>query len=342
MGDSTVFFRVLEYDIGLKELLIVVIIVLLPLLIWDPSSKRSGGGDGKSDISVGLRREQAMSSTQNLVDLSKDDRILHPTEFRPFKVIRRKEESYNTILVTLEIPEKDRDLGLKIGRHVSVKADINGSKVIRAYTPTSHIDAKGYFELLVKKYNDGKLSNYIWNCKVGSQIEVRGPVGRYKYEKNQYKKIGLICAGSGLTPCLQVIRSVLETPHGVGDTTKFVLFFQNRTEKDILMRNVIEDLAIKYKDRLEVVFFLSNASDRNWGIDYISKGTSSKNLQELVKSDKGAHHVRGYINQSTIRSYMRYDVCPMVGICGPSGFNDAMKVMLLDEGHDGDTSVYVW
>lgn len=339
MSESAVLFRVLEYDIGVKELLIALILVLLPLLIWDPSSKKA---DGKSDISVGLRREQAMSSTQNLAGMSTDDRILHPAEFRPFKVIKRVEESYNTILVTLEIPQKDRDLGLKIGRHVSVKADINGSKVIRAYTPTSHIDAKGYFELLVKKYDDGKLSNYIWNAKVGSPIEVRGPVGRYKYEKNQYKKIGLICAGSGLTPCLQVIRCILETPHGSGDTTKFVLFFQNRTEKDILMRNVIEDLAVNYKDRLEVVFFLSNASDRNWGTDYMSKGTSSKNLKDLVKSDTGAHHVRGYVNQAVIKSYMRYDICPFVGICGPSGFNDAMKVMLLDEGHDGDTSVYVW
>ena len=35
-------------------------------------------------------------------------------------------------------------------------------------------------------------------------VQVRGPVGHFKYTKNQYKRVGLIAGGTGLTPCLQV------------------------------------------------------------------------------------------------------------------------------------------
>ena len=54
------------------------------------------------------------------------------------------------------------------------------------------------------RYELGKISNHMWNLKIGDMLDVRGPVGRFKYKKNAHKQIGLIAGGSGLTPCLQV------------------------------------------------------------------------------------------------------------------------------------------
>ena len=44
----------------------------------------------------------------------------------------------------------------------------DGSKkfVIRPYTPTSVKDAKGYFDLVVKVYPEGKMSKHIGDMKV--------------------------------------------------------------------------------------------------------------------------------------------------------------------------------
>jgi len=48
------------------------------------------------------------------------------------------------------LPHPEDILGLPIGKHISVEAEINGKKIMRSYTPTSSDDDKGYFELMVK------------------------------------------------------------------------------------------------------------------------------------------------------------------------------------------------
>lgn len=48
------------------------------------------------------------------------------------------------------LPNKDDVLGLPIGQHVTLIANINGKEVSRSYTPTSSDEDKGFFELVVK------------------------------------------------------------------------------------------------------------------------------------------------------------------------------------------------
>jgi cytochrome-b5 reductase len=189
-------------------------------------------------------------------------------------------------------------------------------------------DQRGYFDLLIKSYEHGKMSSYLHSLKAGSTVEVRGPVGRFKYQPGQYSCIGLIAGGTGLTPCLQVVRCVLlETNAAVRelDKTKFVLFFQNRMEEDILLRDELDELSRLHSDRLSIVYFLSNATSETFG--------------------KATNEVRGYIGAASIQSAMSPAACPFVCICGPSGFNDSMKAHLLAAGHteSGDSpSLYIW
>lgn len=48
------------------------------------------------------------------------------------------------------LPRSDDVLGLPIGQHVSVTAEINGKDIMRSYTPTSSDDNLGHFDLLIK------------------------------------------------------------------------------------------------------------------------------------------------------------------------------------------------
>jgi ferredoxin-NADP reductase len=48
------------------------------------------------------------------------------------------------------LPRKDAVLGLPIGQHVSVMAEINGKQVSRSYTPTTSDEDRGHFDLLIK------------------------------------------------------------------------------------------------------------------------------------------------------------------------------------------------
>ena len=167
-----------------------------------------------TDISTGLHRELARAiSSSNLAGgetdaaaASSDKNALNPAQFRKFRLQQSTNVSHNTKLLRFEIPG-GRTLGLAVGRHVSVRGDVRGTPVMRADTPTSRPDTEGYFELLVKTYPTGKLSPYLHALKPGDMLEVRGPVGRFKYTKNAYKKMGFVAGGTGLTPCLQVKQS---------------------------------------------------------------------------------------------------------------------------------------
>lgn len=192
---------------------------------------------------------------------------------------------------------------------------------MRAYTPSSLIDQPGYFDLIVKAYEFGKMSPFLHNLRVGQEAEIRGPVGRFKYTANSFKRMGFIAGGTGLTPCMQVIRTILECEAYRHDETHFVFFFQNRSEDDIILHEELQQLQRKYAHRLQLFFFLSNATTESYGQAECEK--------------------RGYISSEMLQQYMHAEHCAFVGICGPSGFNDFVKKKLKEVGHE-DQSIFVW
>lgn len=74
----------------------------------------------------------------------------------------------------------------------------------RSYTPVSSNSDRGHWDLIVKVYPQGKMTQYLDNMKIGDYIEAMGPKGKFVYQKNKFKKIGMLAGGSGITPCLQV------------------------------------------------------------------------------------------------------------------------------------------
>lgn len=48
------------------------------------------------------------------------------------------------------LPHPEDVLGLPIGQHISIQAEINGKQIMRSYTPTSSDDDLGHFDLLIK------------------------------------------------------------------------------------------------------------------------------------------------------------------------------------------------
>ena len=117
--------------------------------------------------------------------------------------------------------------------------------VAKPYTPTTLTDEKGHFELVIKAYPEGKVSGYLHTLKVGDMIEVKGPFPKLPYTANMKKNIGMICGGTGITPCLQVIKEILKNP---ADTTEISLVFANDKEEDILLKPELDALAKKHKN----------------------------------------------------------------------------------------------
>ncbi|GAA5801066.1 NADH-cytochrome b5 reductase [Helicostylum pulchrum] len=107
------------------------------------------------------------------------------------------------------LPRKDACLGLPIGQHVSVMAEINGKQISRSYTPTTSDDDLGHFDLLIKSYPQGNISKRFSELKVGDEMAVRGPKGNFNYTPNMCRAIGMIAGGTGITPMLQRGEDIL-------------------------------------------------------------------------------------------------------------------------------------
>ncbi|CAH2072314.1 unnamed protein product [Thlaspi arvense] len=147
--------------------------------------------------------------------------------------------------------------------------------VTRPYTPISDPEAKGYFDLLIKVYPDGKMSQHFASLKPGDVLEVKGPIEKFKYSPNMKKHIGMIAGGSGITPMLQVIDAILKNPE---DNTQISLIYANVSPDDILLKQKLDVLQAKHPN-LKVFYTVDNPN-KNWkgGVGYISKDMALKGL----------------------------------------------------------------
>lgn len=163
-------------------------------------------------------------------------------------------------------------------------------QLVRCYTPITPNGTKGYFDLLVKKQPNGRMTEHLFSMQPGEPLLFRIQEYKLSYTANKWSRVGLIGGGTGITPLLQVIQ------HALGDTedkTRLSLLFANQRESKILLRGTLDALAKQFAHRFDV----------NYIVD---------------KSEPGWKGLTGYIDAKTIR-----DTMPAPGrdikilICGP-------------------------
>ncbi|KAK2841835.1 hypothetical protein Q5P01_012035 [Channa striata] len=201
-----------------------------------------------------------------------------PTLKYSLPLINKLEISHDTKKFRFGLPSGEHILGLPVGQHVYLSAKVNGNLVVRAYTPVSSDEDQGYVDLVVKVYyknchptfpDGGKMSQYLDNMSIGDTIDFRGPNGLLVYKGNgrfsirpdkksepkvqRFKHVGMIAGGTGITPMLQLIRRITADPT---DTTKCSLIFANQTEKDILLRDELEEVKKNHPDKVKLWYTL--------------------------------------------------------------------------------------
>ncbi|KAF4333250.1 NADH cytb-reductase [Fusarium beomiforme] len=234
--------------------------------------------------------------------------LLDPVRYSPLPLKEKSLIAPNVYHFTFSLPTMSTILGLPIGQHVTIKADVDGESVARSYTPVSNNSDLGVLELVIKAYPDGKLtSKYLAKLEVGDEVLFRGPKGAMKYQPNLCKKIGMIAGGTGITPMFQVIRAVCEHDR---DTTEISLIYANRTEQDILLRKELDTFARRYPKNLKVYYLLDQPpADWKFGSGYVTRELMKEKLPSPGLDSK-------------------------VFLCGPPGMVNASKKALVDLGFE--------
>jgi len=173
-----------------------------------------------------------------------------PTEWIDLPLIRKSKVTENTRLFTFGVPD-GKPLALPTCACILVKGvDSKGEDAVRPYTPVSQATA-GEFDLLVKVYDQGNVSKYLDNLKIGDKAAMKHIPFNIKIQYPFKKKtITMICGGTGITPMHQALDLLVNTP---GEETKIVMLYGNHTPADILMKDELAALEAKSGGRLKVV-----------------------------------------------------------------------------------------
>ena len=141
------------------------------------------------------------------------------------------------------------------GQYVTIIAKVDGEEVRRSYS-ISDWKSNRHFSIGVKQVRGGKMSTYLCQTvKPGDTVEVMGPEGKFITDPRSdiRRQHVFITAGSGITPVLPMIKSILEEE---GMSTCHLLY-GNRTEHTIMYKDSINKLESTYKGQLIVSHILS-------------------------------------------------------------------------------------
>jgi 3-ketosteroid 9alpha-monooxygenase subunit B len=133
-----------------------------------------------------------------------------------------------------------------------VPSELTGS-VARCYSLASspHIDPAP--KVTVKRTIDGYGSNWLCdNVNVGDTLEVLPPSGLFTPASLDTDFL-LWAAGSGITPVMSILKSVLSAGTG-----RVVLCYANRDERSVIFASELRELAARYAGRLTVLHWLES------------------------------------------------------------------------------------
>ncbi len=165
-------------------------------------------------------------------------------------------ETKEAVSVVFNIPQELAHHYTHIaGQYVTIKLTLDNLEIRRAYSICSEPES-GELRIAIKAIKNGTFSNFAnTSLKVGAVLEVGTPEGKFTFEPNidkQRNYLGFV-AGSGITPVLSIIKSVLISE----PNSTFVLTYGNKSVEDTVFYNQLHELQLQFVGRLFVQFVFS-------------------------------------------------------------------------------------
>jgi len=222
-------------------------------------------------------------------------------------------ETADCVSVSLEVPTDISDEFAYIsGQYLALETEINGEFVRRSYSLCS-APYENEWKVAIKKVEGGKFSTYAnQQLAAGDTLQVMAPTGNFKLEtvESADQHYVAYAAGSGITPILSMIKSVMKSE----PKSRFTLFYGNRNFDTIIFREEIESLKNVYLERLSVHHILSKEK------------LGSPLFFGRIDAEKCAKFGKVFYDPTEVAGYY---------ICGPAQMIFGVKDQLVEQGVDG-------
>ncbi|KAF9007401.1 nitrate reductase [Cyathus striatus] len=237
------------------------------------------------DYHIGTLAGKLETGTDQAQEYGMNHEFLHPKKWKKVVLGGIQAVSKDSKVYHFTFGSNDQALGLPTGQHVYVRLRrkvkhedsaevVEGELVQRAYTPLSRPEDKGFIDMLVKIYypnekfpQGGRMTLGFAELEIGDHVEIKGPIGHFTWlghgraslhgAEQRVKEIAMICAGSGVTPILQVLRAVLNDSASEDEKTRVWVLDINRHLDDILCKEELDGLAVQHRERFQLRYSLT-------------------------------------------------------------------------------------
>ena len=148
---------------------------------------------------------------------------------------------------------------LGVGQELLMCSVDNNDKVLKeSFFPVSSPDAKGYFEVLVRRgeSKQSRFSRALETMALGDELAFKGGRSKLNYQGNDdpITSISIAASGLGIPAALQILRGVLSDRESSIDDTE--VLWLNEDNADFVCEKEVESLELRYIEKLLVTRIL--------------------------------------------------------------------------------------
>lgn len=172
------------------------------------------------------------------------------------KKLRIREIISETVSAKTFVLDPEWEAEYKAGQFLTLVFDTPFGEKRRSYSISSSPDLQEHLSITVKRLANGEFSRPLLDyAKPGDILYTQGISGFFCMpdDSNWVEQVFFLAAGSGITPCFSIIKSLLHTT-----SKNIVLVYSNRSVPDAIFYSQLQKLQRQYAHRFDILFLFSN------------------------------------------------------------------------------------
>jgi ring-1,2-phenylacetyl-CoA epoxidase subunit PaaE len=230
-------------------------------------------------------------------------------QFHPLRVASVEPLTDDSVAITFAVPpELADDYRFVHGQHLTIRGDDGERRSFSiCTTPRSRTLTIG-----VKKLPGGAFSEGVVDTlRPGDELDVMTPAGRFttQLDPASERTYVAIAAGSGITPLLSIVSTLLEEE----PQARVTLLYANRSHRSVMFLDELHDLKDRFPDRFWLVHVLSREQQ---DVELFSGRLDADRLTRILKELMPPDEVDAWF------------------LCGPQQMVLDLRQVLFDHGVD--------
>jgi len=234
--------------------------------------------------------------------------------FHELTVREVRPDTDEAVLLSFDVPPALAEtFRFRAGQYLTLRAAVEGEDLRRSYSICA-APQDGVLRVGVRRVPGGRFSNWLGGAlKAGDTLQVFPPQGHFTLPELPAPQVGQggqdgrhvvgFAAGSGITPILSILKTVLETE----PASRFTLVYANRSLRSTMFREELEDLKNRFLTRL--------ALHPVFSAEPVDTPLNAGRLDEAKLA-------------LLLRTVLPPEAIDQAFVCGPHGFNDTVEAGL--------------